>query len=328
MAEGRAIRRAIASDFAAIPGLDAHVIVTLDSRWPDEPGPWTVVNIGQGDLPGRLLELATDSDYTVIIAPETMGILACLTRLFEQAGLNTLGSSSESIALTGDKERLGERLEARGIATPRSRTLDPAQGLPVDAEYPAVLKPIDGAGSVGTYFLDDAQSLPESARRMSSALLQPFVPGTPMSSSFLVDDANRAWLIGMGQQRITIENGRFQYKGGLLPRQCHDAESVLREAVDSVPGLRGFVGVDFIWDSECGRATVLEINPRPTTSCVGLTRVLPLGHLASAWLTACGAPGFARDSLVNLASLVRGKEAISFDADGTMREVDRGVLTR
>jgi predicted ATP-grasp superfamily ATP-dependent carboligase len=44
------------------------------------------------------------------------------------------------------------------------------------------------------------------------------------------------------------------------------------------------VGVDYLWDDATGLATVLEINPRPTTSYVGLARWLSPGTLARAWL--------------------------------------------
>ena len=86
---------------------------------------------------------------------------------------------------------------------------------------------------------------------------------------------------------------------------CGQAEPLLRRAVESVAGLRGFVGVDFFWEPELGEATVLEINPRATTSFVGLSRLLPAGHLAAAWLAACGVPGYESDLLEDLAEVVR-----------------------
>src|SRR3954452_3588271 len=62
-AEGHAMRRAIARDFAALPGV--RVVVTLDERFPEEPGPWSVVRIGAGA--GRedatFPRLVTDADY-------------------------------------------------------------------------------------------------------------------------------------------------------------------------------------------------------------------------------------------------------------------------
>jgi predicted ATP-grasp superfamily ATP-dependent carboligase len=194
----------------------------------------------------------------------------------------------------------------------------PGAGLPLDAPYPAVLKPIDGAGSVDTYLVSGADDLPAAARVLPVALLQPFHDGIPMSASFLIAD-DRAWLIGIGRQRTTIREGRFVYQGGLIPVPCPQAEIVLGRAVESVPGLRGFVGVDFLWEPELGQTTVLEINPRATTSFVGLSRLLPAGGLAAAWLAACGVPGYTRELLENLADIVRRQPPVDFDANGTIR---------
>ncbi len=192
-------------------------------------------------------------------------------------------------------------------------------------EYPAVLKPVDGAGSIDTYYLSDARSLPPDACELPVALLQPFVRGVPMSASFLVDHRARAWLIGVGAQHVSVRAGRFEYRGGSLPSSCRSAEPQLRPVVESIPGLRGFVGVDFLWDSARGQATVLEINPRPTTSCVGLTRLLPPGRLADAWLAAFDCEPRDVASLSSLSELVQCQAPLSFDASGGVL-FDRGVV--
>ena len=198
--------------FRGLARASPRVVVTLDPRWADEPGPWAIVPIVPGWLPERLLELAREADYTVLIAPETAGILAGLTRDLERAGARLLGSSPEAIELTGDKARLADWFEARGIPTPRTRTLVPADGLPGDWEYPAVLKPVDGAGSVDTYYLADRTSLPD-ARAVPPAVLQPYERGIPMSASFLVDDRSAAHLIGIGRQMMELQEGKFRYVG-------------------------------------------------------------------------------------------------------------------
>jgi predicted ATP-grasp superfamily ATP-dependent carboligase len=319
-AEGRAMRRAIAADFARLPGTGSRVVVTLDARRAEDPGPWAIVPIVQGSYPGCLFDLAREADYTLLIAPETMGILAGLTRDLERAGARLLGSSPEAVELTGDKARLADWLEAHDIATPRTRTVVPADGLPEGFAYPAVLKPVDGAGSIDTFFVADFTRLPEAARRLPSALLQTFHPGVSMSASFLVYGRSAVALIGTGRQAVDIAEGRFRYLGGVLPIPCPEAEPILRRAIGSVPGLRGFVGVDFLWDPARCEAVVLEINPRPTTSIVGLTRLLPPGWLARAWLQACVDSQPARDRPPELqAEVLRAKTPIAFDAAGNTR---------
>jgi tyramine---L-glutamate ligase len=318
-AEGRAMRRAVAADFACLPGGPVRVIVTSDARLPDDPGPWTTLRIAAGDDPGRVRDLARAADSTVLIAPETSGILASLTREFDQAGARLLGSTAGAVELAADKARLAARLRALSIDTPSTRTIVPGAGLPHDAKFPAVLKPIDGAGSVDTFYLADAQSLPACARDMPVAALQPFVPGTPMSASFLVGHGGQSWPIGVGAQQIAIRHGRFEYRGGTLPAPCRDALPQLKPAVDAIAGLRGFVGVDFIWNAEERRATILEINPRPTTSYVGLSRLVPPGLLARAWLAACEPAARDTGILAGLVECIHGNQRrVSFRANGNV----------
>jgi predicted ATP-grasp superfamily ATP-dependent carboligase len=314
--EGRAMRRAIARDFAALPSNEIKVVMTLDARLPEEPGPWDVVRIAQGEHDDKMHELSTAADFTVLVAPETSGVLARLTRDLERAGVRVLGSSARAVDLAGDKLRLAGHLRSRGIETPPSLAIVPSEGLPALARYPAVLKPVDGAGSVNTFYLDGPADLPEDARAMPRALLQPFVPGEPMSASFLVSTEGRAWLIAIGRQRMDIRNGRFEYRGGEIPVRCPDAIDQLRGALGAIEGLRGFVGIDFIWDQERGCATILEINPRPTTSLVGLCRLLPAGRLARAWLEAFRPAHRDDEVLESLFGIVHSQNAVVFDAAG------------
>lgn len=317
-AEGGAMRRAIAGDFAALDGGRARVVATLDARLGEAPVPWAVERIGAGDHPRRILDLAERADLTILIAPEATGILADLTRRVQETRTRLLGSSADAVALAGDKAALAGHLAARGINTPTGRIIAPRDGLPRDLTYPAVLKPPDGAGTVDTFFLEDPHNLPEEARRMPRALLQPLVIGRPMSASFLVDSAGRGWPLAIGEQHVVIRHARFEYRGGLIPSATPVDDRPMRLAVESVPGLHGFVGVDFVWDDRRRQATVLEINPRPTTSIVGLVRLLPPGRLASAWIAA-GEPGLSGEGrLRDLPGLIGASEPIAFQTTGTI----------
>jgi tyramine---L-glutamate ligase len=312
------MRRAIAADFAAISAPPAvRVIVTLDSRLPDDPGPWTVERVAPGEAIRRLRQLARSAEFTVLIAPETSGVLAQLSRELHRTGARILGSTAAAVELAGDKARLSARLKSAGVDTPRTWTVIPGNGLPVDAEYPAVLKPVDGAGSLNTFWIGDPCAVPLEAKAMPAAVLQPFIPDEPMSASFLIGRDGEAHLLGIGAQRMAIRDGRFEYLGGTLPVSCVGAVVQLLPAIASIVGLRGFVGIDFLWDLRRRHATVLEINPRPTTSYVGLSRVLGPGVLARAWLDLYDAANHASPMhLSSLAERVGGQRSVSFDASG------------
>jgi hypothetical protein len=94
------------------------------------------------------------------------------------------------------------------------------------------------------------------------------------------------------KQRIS-EDGRLRYLGGQLPLReglAERARTLGERALAAMPAATGYVGVDLV----LGRApdgsedAVIEINPRLTTSYIGL-RSAVVGNLAQAmWHVARG----------------------------------------
>jgi tyramine---L-glutamate ligase len=324
-AEGSAMRRAIAADFAAVAGV--RIVATLDARLGDERAPWATIRVGPGEEPETFARLAAEADYTVLIAPETGGVLRERARTIERVGGRSLGPTPEAIELTGDKLRLAGHLDRHSIATPVCRRVAPAEGLPADFAYPAVLKPIDGAGSVDTYYIEGPDACPAEARAMAEAILQPFIPGLPMSASFLFGADDFCLLLGLARQHMEWRGCRFAYRGGtILPDSKgwwfgDPWDLNVYQMHRTLLGLRGFVGVDYLWEPRVERAIVLEVNPRLTTSFVGFARRFTPGSLARTWLAALDperpADGWRADDRVD-ALTVAYPGAIRFDADGTI----------
>ncbi len=102
-----------------------------------------------------------------------MGFLLDMTFRIEGIGARHLGSSPEAVALAGDKGRLAAWLADHGVDTPPCHSVNPYLGLPPDAAYPAVIKPHDGAGTIDTYFVEDADRLPDRAARCASRCCSP-----------------------------------------------------------------------------------------------------------------------------------------------------------
>ena len=172
-----------------------------------------------------------------------------------------LGSSPEAVELAGDKAAPGAtRLAARGIDTPPCRIDRSARGIARRRSLSGRPETVDGAGSVDTYLSSRiVRSLPRARPVDGKArCLQPFVPGQPMSASFLVDmggqglaDRDRGTADDPARWPLRVP-GRTTAGRAMPWTNCP-----LRSAVESIPGLRGFVGVDFIWDersSACDRA--------------------------------------------------------------------------
>jgi predicted ATP-grasp superfamily ATP-dependent carboligase len=238
-------------------------------------------------------KLAAQADFTLVIAPETEGLLYQRCRLVEECGGKLLGPSSEAIRLTSDKLVLAGFLRNRGIPTP------PCVVAEFDGQvtYPAVMKPRDGAGSQATVLVRKSADI-ERSLAMARAegwtgelILQPFIPGQACSVSFLIGDAHVEALLPVSQ--ILSDDGRFRYQGGCIPLAAPLAARATRLAacaVQALPGLHGYVGVDLVLGSaeDGSEDYVIEINPRLTTSYVGL-RALVKSNLAEAMIqAACG----------------------------------------
>jgi predicted ATP-grasp superfamily ATP-dependent carboligase len=321
-AEGRAMRLAIAGDFASLGADAVRVVMTVDERFGKETRSPNidVEPIGSEGKLERVIDLSRQADFTVLVAPEPGGTLATLTRAIEAAGGRTLGSSAVAVDATASKLRCGRRLAELGVRTPEAWVIEPGAGVPTGLEYPLVVKPDDGAGCADTFLVKDAERWPELGSIRDGAIAQRYVAGAAMSATFLADGLGRAWLIGVGAQEVSVEGGRFVYRGGRLPVGGPIVEESIRRAVETQAGLRGFVGVDFIKDDYSGQVTVLEINPRPTTSYVGLCRLLPAGVLARVWLSvSAGIGDLAENHLDELASRVHAGKSLRFDANGAVR---------
>ena len=253
--------------------------------------------------------LAAEADATILIAPEFDGILLKAAQRAVACGGRLHSPSPEFIRLTADKHETCERLAAAGVRVPDGILLEPEQKLPAGFSYPAVLKPVDGAGSQDTLLVAGVYDDPPPyawTRR-----LEQYISGLAVSVAFLCGPAGRLPLVPC-TQRIS-EDGRFRYRGGELPLAEGLAERAVAlsgKAVSALPGARGYVGVDLILGRDPGgeEDVVIEINPRLTTSYVGL-RAAAKQNLAAAMLHVAA----GESALVEFSD-----RALEFDAAGNV----------
>lgn len=262
---------AILRDFVASEATGASTI--LDRRLtPDHvPAACDIVRVGSDPEHIAAIEtVSRQADWTLVIAPEFDGHLHELAERVGRAGGRLLGPSVEVVRLASDKHQTAEHLQARGVGVPYGIVLAPVEPLPLDFRFPAVIKPVDGAGSQGVQLVRAAG---QAVARRGAMRLEEYQPGVAASVSFLCGPRGIVPLLPCRQH--LSDDGQFHYLGGSLPLSPLLAERATRlglAAVRTLPGLLGYIGVDVVLgdDLEGSQVVVIEINPRLTTSYVGL----------------------------------------------------------
>jgi tyramine---L-glutamate ligase len=343
--EGAAMVAALAGDFAALPQVE--VTILRDARSPFVPPPGVSVReVTSADGEMRTFSKATaKADWTVIIAPESNGCLFNRCELVAAKGGRLLGASGRGLEIACDKHATAEFLQAAGVATPRGWAIDDITSWPVDVHYPAVIKPRDGAGSQGVRRIEKppdgmppvvAQeptirgtslspcALPGKVGLAACAVgfrVEEYCPGEPASVAMLCGPAGQFALPPCRQD--LSEDGRFVYRGGSLPLPpalASRATRLARRAVAALPPMLGYVGVDLVLgvDPRGAGDFVIEINPRLTTSYIGL-RAVAQESLAAALLDVAAG---------RRPRLSFGTDRVEFSATGQVRVGELAPIVR
>jgi predicted ATP-grasp superfamily ATP-dependent carboligase len=153
---------------------------------------------------------------------------------------------------------------------------------------PLVAKPVDGIGCEGVFRVNRVSELPAILDLMRAStdhdrlLLQSYVEGIHASVSLLVSNG-RCLPLSLNCQLMETES-KFQYLGSQAPYDHparNEAMVLASSAVRLIPGLRGYVGVDMVLTDDGPQ--LIEINPRLTTSYIGLRQVARANLAQTIW---------------------------------------------
>jgi predicted ATP-grasp superfamily ATP-dependent carboligase len=290
LSEGFSMLRTLIADFKAA----GHGVTTmLDSRIARLKPPVNadcIVQVSSSqDILANLQNIAEQADYAYVIAPETNGVLQALLEFMEQTGVASLNGLSSGIKKVSDKAAFHESIGKLGLPIPKTKMFNVTEHLDTvnkaildNLPFPVVFKPSDGVSCSGLSVVknkDQVANAVNKIKRESSTehfLVQELIVGTAASVSILSTGDN-AVPVSLNRQDIAIEPPEVcsTYSGGVVPldHPLHaKAIAVAEKLVKSFSDLRGYVGVDFVLTED--EAVVVEVNPRLTTSYVGLRRVV------------------------------------------------------
>lgn len=279
--EGRAMREALRTEFAQLE----HVSVVA------------IVDGSAASFFERLEKSIAGCDAALVVAPEFDGILERTHEVVSSAGVRWIGCNALATALCSDKLQTHNWLVENGFPTVPTRPFTDSAHHDGAGTAPWILKPRDGAGSLGIRIVEDAAELDRLGR--IGDVIQPFLPGVPISIAALLRSGFDFDLLLPARQRL--DPATLAYRGGILPLEgdvARRVESVARRVIETLPGLQGYIGIDLLLpDANPAEPLVIEINPRVTTSYLGY-RELSHGNLAARMLGPVNVPLSFRDGIV------------------------------
>ncbi|MHA1751900.1 MAG: ATP-grasp domain-containing protein [Candidatus Helarchaeota archaeon] len=242
------------------------------------------------DFNENFKDYINNSDYYLIIAPEFNNILRDLTLEAENSSAINLGCNSYSIEKTGNKFEtfkklfhLKKYLPATLKANHSNAKISEIYKFCKDLGYPVVFKPIDGVGGGGISLIRNKDEINPGIKKIkinsneNEFIIQEYIKGNDVSVSLFIDN-NVIHPLTLNGQLITLGDitNETKYNGGYIPFNNRDFnhDDIFKIAIDcvsSITGLNGYVGIDFVIGE---KPSIIEINPRLTTSYIGVRELL------------------------------------------------------
>ena len=290
LSEGFGMLRTLTADFKAA----GHTVTTtLDSRIaklnPPIAADCVVPVFSSKEIQANLQKISSETDAAYVIAPETGGVLRSLVELIEQTNATSLNCSASAIEKVSNKAGFHDFLKKQGLPTPETlmfsvldNVAEVNRAIRGRLNFPLIFKPSDGVSCCGLSVVRNEDQVAGAIAKIKQAsssklfLVQELVTGAP-ASVCLFSTGSKTMLVSLNRQEVNLDapEACSAYTGGSIPfAHSHRSEAfkAAEKIVKSFPELRGYVGVDFVLTED--KVVALEVNPRLTTSYVGLRKVV------------------------------------------------------
>ena len=239
------------------------------------------------------------NDWSILlIAPESDGWLEKLTSKVEAWGGKLLSPDSSFVQLCADKTRTVQALDKAGVPTAANSIARPEAWM---------IKPRFGCGSEEIQRMAGNNPPSPVEYPRDHWHVEPWVPGLPASVCCVANGEHQIFLPPFTQS-FSPDLPKV-YLGGEMVQDRNRIErlyNLARMAIRGLPPTRGYFGIDMLLGDLEEQDVVLEVNPRITTSWVGLAACLG-NQLAEALLN---------PHAVASTTLVPRNLNIRFSADG------------
>ena len=278
--EGRAMFQSLLADAVRDGGFDVVALVD-EALAIDLPAAVERIDVKAGHEIASLVAAARSAEATLVVAPETADVLASRVAQVRAAGGRPVAPGDAFIRIAADKQATIDVLAAAGVPVPAGRSLAAGEAWPEAFVRPGVRKARASAGCDGLEVVQPGS--PPPCPVPIATRVERWIEGTPVGVSCLVGPRGVVPLAAL-RQRFSAKPA-VSYTGAAPlddPGQRARAEDLATRALDAL--LRrdgeppaGWIGVDMILGTRHDGLDdrVLEVNPRMTTSFVGLAAGAP-----------------------------------------------------
>lgn len=304
--EGYAMLRTIVEDFKKL----GFKITTLLDRRISHLSRYLISDIvkfvnPKEDFLKKYIDCVSKSTYCFIIAPEFSNHLYNLTQIVKEYKKKILSIDLNGVWLGTSKLETYKYFTTNKLNTPKSYLIPFKEGL-IDVDFifqkfdqlgsSIIIKPEDGAGSELIFHFETKDQILQFFKRSEEKLdmvrnyiVQEYIEGDGLSISLI----NRTNLKKTGAQDQIIlsintqdvqnltPNKESLYLGGFTPVENY---GVLRDRFEKIlksmnlTKFQGYFGIDFIKKAD-NSIYFIEINPRLTTSYIGIRNILDYNPL-------------------------------------------------
>ena len=198
-------------------------------------------------------------DACLLIAPD--GLQPRFLEIIEGHTAN-LGSSPAAARLAADKLLCTQALARANV--PVAEIVDKPDSVEKGC-HRYVVKPRTGCGSEGV-------RITSFVRAGQNEIVTRYHEGLHLSASFILGRDGFLPLT-INRQLIDFEGEGMSYQGSQVPYNTPRADEIWEAARKAALalGLRGYAGIDFVLGE---RPWAVDVNARPTTSIIGIARVM------------------------------------------------------
>jgi len=245
-----------------------------------------------------------ESSYCFIIAPEFSNILYDLTKIAKDNKKTVLSVDLEGIWLGTSKLKTYNFFLENKVNTPQTYAIPFKKKF--DLEFvlqkfdilgcPIIIKPEDGVGSESIFYFETKaqiihffEDFNEKLDLSRNFILQEYIDGEDLSVSIIngvcskKPEAMNQIILSINAQSIKFKDSVNDsiYLGGFTPVVDYELlkdrlEKILKSM--DLSSFRGYFGIDFIKKAD-NSIYFIEINPRLTTSYIGIRNILEYNPL-------------------------------------------------